>query len=98
MLTCPACNTEIDPREIVDRFSLKPYVTCPHCQIPITVDSATKRRQALAIVVAVVSLILTVGWCFMNKAWFVASIASYVVLVGWIAWSNPRVHYVIYRS
>ena len=94
MPSCPSCRSDISGQEIAQRLTLKPYRLCPNCRQRFTVDSRTKRRQLIALILAVSSLIFTIGWCFVDQPWIVPSITSYIVLVGHIYRSSRLVEFV----
>ena len=96
MPSCPSCQAEIRGKDIADKTSLQPYRTCPVCQSRFTADAPTKKRQAIALVLAIASLTLTIGWCFFDQAWQTPTITSYIVLAACIFWGNRRVQYVSY--
>jgi hypothetical protein len=98
MPNCPNCGKNIHNRKIQNRISLKPYQACPFCGRPFTVDLATKRRQGIAIGIALTSLALTIGLFGNPKTWVIPAVSSYIVLGIFIYWGNKRVEFVRYEN
>ena len=94
MPECPHCRKVIDGKYLRDTFSFKAYKDCPFCAHPFTVDVATKYRQAVGLVIALISLGLTLG----GVAWLVPAIISYIFLGLYIYWGNKRVVFVPYEK
>lgn len=67
------------------------YRICPHCEARFTVDPGTKRRQAIAIVLALVSLYLTIRLIIEGANWLILACLSYGVLAAYIYFANLRV-------
>ncbi|HUV20584.1 MAG TPA: hypothetical protein VMZ32_02250 [Gammaproteobacteria bacterium] len=67
------------------------YRRCPHCGDCFTVDPDTKRRQAVCIVIALISLLFTVLLYFGDDRWLIPALVSYAVLVILIYHGNKRV-------
>lgn len=67
---------------------------CPHCEESFEVDPHTKRRQAAFIILATVSLILTVLMYFDFHQWALFAISTYVVLGALIYLANKKVYLV----
>ena len=97
MPNCPFCNFLISGKDVTNTISFKPYSSCPNCDGHYTVDRATKRRQIIAILIVLISLTFTIGWCFLNQEWLIPSIVSYIVLIGFIIWANRKVRYIAYK-
>ena len=85
-------------RSLRHQGMFKNYRVCPSCNELFTVDSATKRRQAAFIVVALISLALTLLLCFSGQNWLVPALASYATLAGLIYWGNRHVFFVPYSK
>jgi hypothetical protein len=67
---------------------------CPACNQAFEVDPTTKRRQAAFIVLALVSLVLTVlMWVDVTK-WLPYALPSYLLLGAAIYFGNRRVFFV----
>ncbi len=96
MARCPSCSAPIGADELRRQFYIRAYRTCPGCRSRFTVDAPTKRRQALALMLALTALGLTLGWCFFDQPWQAPTLLSYLCLVGFIGWANARVAYVSY--
>jgi hypothetical protein len=64
---------------------------CPNCAGKFTVDARTKRRQAVCLVIALVSLAFTMLLYFQGSQWLIPALASYVVLGALVYWGNKRV-------
>ncbi|UCH66471.1 MAG: hypothetical protein JSW63_04905 [Ignavibacterium sp.] len=96
MPECPHCKKVVDGNELRKQFSIKAYRLCPSCGSPFTVDLATRHRQVIALVIAIISLVLTLGLYFQGTDWLIPAIISYVVLGLFIYWGNKRVVFVPY--
>ena len=94
MPECPHCRKVIDGKYLRDTFSFKAYKDCPFCAHPFTVDVPTKYRQAIGLVIALISLGLTLG----GVAWLIPAIISYIFLGLYIYWGNKRVVFVPYEK
>ncbi len=97
MPNCPFCDFIISGKDVKNTISFKSYSSCPNCDGHYTIDRATKRRQIIAILIALISLTFTIGWCFLNQEWLIPSIVSYIVLIGFIIWANRKVRYIAYK-
>jgi hypothetical protein len=62
------------------------------------VDLKTKKRQLIATVIALTSLLMTIGMAFFDQYWRAATLTSYIVLVSYIWWGNRHVYLVTYRN
>ncbi len=98
MHKCPHCKDEIDGKYLSEHFSLKPYKTCPSCGSLFTVDRSTKLRQAIAIIIAIISLTLTLGLFTMGVELFIPAVISYIVLGFYVYWANRLVLFVPYEN
>ncbi len=96
MSNCPHCKNEIDGKHLREQFSLKSYKICPSCEGLFTVDSSTKQRQALGVIIALISLLLTLGLFSMEEQLFIPAAISYVALGFYIYWANKLVLFVPY--
>lgn len=96
MKTCPHCAAEIRVNELPHPGLWKDYRVCPGCGGRFTTDPATKRRQAIFIVVAVVSLVLTILMYIGNTGWLVPALMSYLFLGVWIYRGNKQLFFVPY--
>jgi hypothetical protein len=67
------------------------YRRCPHCGECFTVDPDTKWRQALCIVIALISLLFTIMLYFDDSHWLSPALFSYAVLAVLIYHGNGRV-------
>lgn len=70
------------------------YRICPACNQAFEVDPKTKRRQAVFIVLALVSLVLTVLMYVDDTKWLPYALLSYVLLGAVIYYGNKRVFFV----
>ena len=77
---------------------LKDYRVCPGCNGRFTPDTRTKYRQALAILLALISLGLTLMLFIDGAGWLGAALGSYLVLGLWIYWGNRHIFLVPYRD
>lgn len=98
MQTCPHCHSEIKLRELRHQGMWKNYRLCSACGGAFTVDSATRTRQAMFIVVAVVSLVFTLFLYFVGTQWLLPALVSYGFLAGLVYWGNKHVTFVPYES
>ena len=85
-------------REAQHEGFFKNYKKCPKCRGKFTVDRDTKIRQGLFIIIAIISLVITVLMYFEGSAWVTPAIASYIVLVVLIYWGNKKVILVRYTE
>jgi hypothetical protein len=98
MQTCPHCDTEIRVNELPHPGLLKNYRICPKCGGRFTVDLDTKYRQAIYLVVALISLVFTVFLYFDDTVWLIPALFSYVVLGLLLYWGNKKVFFVPYED
>ena len=97
MLECPHCREAIDGKDLRDQFSFKPYNPCPSCTRLFTVNVSTKYRQAIELVVALISLVLTLGLYIRGIDWMIPAIINYIFLGSLIYWGNKHVVFVPYK-
>ena len=98
MQRCPHCNIEIRVRELPHQGILKNFRVCPGCGGYFTVDTKTKYRQAIFLLIAVVSLILTLLMYYQGSEWMIPAIVSYIILGIVIYWGNKHVFFVPYQE
>jgi hypothetical protein len=98
MLTCPHCQTPIRLGELPHQGLFKSHRVCPDCAGSFIVDRKTRQRQAAFIVVALVSLVLTVLLTRGDTAWLLPAVTSYVILGVLIYWGNRQVYLVPYEK
>ncbi len=98
MPECPHCRQVIGGKDLRNQFSFKPYRPCPSCARPFTVDASTKYRQAIGLVIALISLVLTLGLFFRGTDWLTPAIISYIILVLFLHWGNKHVVFVPYEK
>ncbi|MDH3691244.1 MAG: hypothetical protein OEU36_17510 [Gammaproteobacteria bacterium] len=72
------------------------YRVCPRCEARFAVDPSTKRKQAIAMVLALVSLYVTIRLMIDGANWLVLACLSYGVLAAYIYFANSRVVVVPY--
>ena len=94
MLACPHCGAAIDLRKIKHQGWLAFYRICPNCNQAFEVDPQTKRRQAAVLVLALISLVLTVLMYGDVRKWIPYTVPSYVLLGAAIYYGNQRVSFV----
>lgn len=94
MPACPHCSASIDLRKIKHQGLLVSYRICPMCGQKFEVDPKTKRRQAVFIILALISLVLTILMHGNVSQWFPFAAFSYVLLIGTIYYGNKRVFFV----
>ena len=97
-LPCPHCDSAVVMRELPHQGLFASHRLCPHCGKPFTVDRDTKRRQAVCLVVALVSLVFTLLLYFDNGGWLIPALISYAVLAILIYHGNRRVVLVPWRG
>ena len=95
---CPHCEVPVDITQLRHQGMFKSYRECPNCQKHFEVDPNTKRRQAFFIVLALISLVLTLLLYFRGVIWLVPACVSYVLLAVLIYWANKKVFYVPART
>ena len=98
MHTCPHCNIEIRVNELPHQGLFNRFRICPACGRSFTVDTDTKYRQAICLVIGVISLVFTVLLYFLGSEWLIPAIASYVVLGLLIYWGNRQLFFVPYQK
>jgi hypothetical protein len=89
---------EICLRELKHPGLFKNYRVCPNCHGKFTPDTRTKHRQAIFIIVSIISLVLTMLLYFKGTEWLFPSIISYVIFVLLIYWGNKHIFLVPYQS
>jgi len=98
MQRCPHCRTEIIIRELPHQGFFRSDRVCPKCNGNFTVDADTKRRQALFIIILLISLIFTLLLYYNVTNWLIPALTSYIVLGLLIYWSNKKVFLVPYNN
>ena len=98
MPECPHCKQVIEGKDLQDQLSFKRYRTCPSCSLPFKVDVSTKYRQVIGILIALISLALTLGLFYQGITWLIPAIISYIILGLLIYWGNKRVVFVPYKK
>ncbi len=96
MPSCPHCGKAITGEDLRQSFSLRPYRACPFCKGLFTVDGSTKRRQAFGIVLALISMVLTLALHDRGVTWLAPAIVSYIFLGLFVYWGNRHVMFVPY--
>ena len=76
----------------------KDYRICPNCSGKFTPDIKTKYRQAICILVAIVSLVLTILLYFDGTDWLIPGMISYLILGLLIYWGNKHIFLVPYKG
>jgi len=74
------------------------FRVCPVCSESFTADPATKLRQTLLLVVALVSCAFTVFLYFGSSKWLIPALASYVVVGLLVYWGNKQMFLVPYKK
>ena len=98
MKSCPHCNIEIRVRELPHQGLFDNFRVCPNCEGLFTVDTDTKRRQAICIVILLVSLLFTVLLYFKGMEWLIPALFSYAVITGVLYWGNKNLFFVPYET
>ena len=96
MPSCPHCHNDIVVRELPHPGLFANYRICPNCEGRFTVDHRTKRNQAVALVIALACLALTILLYSRGSEWLVPALISYVALSVLIYWGNKHVRFVAY--
>jgi len=96
MQRCPHCGTEVNVRELPHQGFFKSYRCCAKCGGKFTADTDTKYRQALFIVIALISLAFTIFLYFGDMGWLIPAISSYLALGLLIYWGNKKLFFVPY--
>lgn len=94
MPACPHCCKPIDLRKIKHQGFLASYRVCPTCDQAFEVDPKTKMRQAAFMVLALISLVLTVLMYRNPERWLSYALFSYLLLAVAIYNGNKRVYFV----
>ena len=97
MLSCPHCEKEIVMRKLGHPGLFKNFRICQNCNGKFMPDLKTKYRQAICIVLATVSLLLTIMLYFNGTEWLVPAVISYVLLGLLIYWGNKHIVLVPYE-
>ena len=95
---CPHCQHEIVLRQLPHEGLWRSDRRCPDCGKRFTVDPATKRRQAAFIVVALITLVLTVASSLGHTALWIPALIGNLALVALIIWGNHQLHLVPVES
>ena len=98
MKKCPHCYKEIRIKELPRQGFFDSYRICPECGGSFTVDKDTKYRQALFIIVALISLVFTMLLYYGDNTWLFPAILSYVALGILLYWGNKKIYYVPYEK
>jgi hypothetical protein len=96
MQTCPHCQTPIRISELPHQGLFRSFRICPDCGGSFIVDRKTRQRQAAFIVVALISLVLTVMLTHAGSEWLLPALISYVIMGMLIYWGNRQVVFVPY--
>ncbi len=94
MPACPYCNEPVDLRAIKHQGMFSAHRICPTCNQPFEVDPKTKQRQAVFIVLALLSLVLTILMYADVRKWVAYAISSYLALAVLIYYANGKVYLV----
>ena len=98
VLTCPHCDDSVELRALKHQGLFASYRICPTCNGAFEVDRHTKLRQAGFIVLATVSLILTILMYYDFRQWGLFAIPSYLLLGILIYSANRKVYLVKYEG
>lgn len=90
-LTCPHCGDAVVMRELRHQGIWASHRLCPHCAGAFVVDRDTRRRQAICIAIALLSLLFTGLLYFRGNDWLFPALASYAVLAALIYRGNRLV-------
>lgn len=98
MTTCPHCSIEIRLNELPHQGFFKSFRICPNCGGSFDVDTDTKYRQAVLIVILVISVALTILLYYGDRKWLIPALVSYVVFGLLIYRGNKKVFLVPYEK
>jgi len=98
MQRCPHCSEEIRIRELPHPDLVRNYRICPHCGGSFTVDPDSKRRQAVFLVITLISLVVTLLLYFAGTAWLIPAVISYILAGAVLYWGNRKVYLVPYNK
>jgi ribosomal protein S27AE len=98
MQRCPHCSKEVILKELPHQGLFKSHRVCPECGGCFTADTDTKYRQALFIVIALLSLVFTLFLYYEDPDWLIPALASYVALGIVICWGNKKMFLVPYNK
>jgi uncharacterized protein (DUF983 family) len=98
MLTCPHCGDEICIRELPHQGLFKSHRICPKCDGSFTPDTDTKYRQAVFILILIISLVITLLLYFEGTWWLIPAIFCYVTLGIILYWGNKHMFLVPYPN
>ena len=77
---CPHCGAEVRLRSLPHPSLFGTYRVCPACGERFTTDRKTKHRQALFLLSALISLVLTIALYLRGVVWLAPALISYAVL------------------
>lgn len=98
MHACPHCKHEIRINELPHQGFFDSFRICPECGGSFTADSDTKYRQAIAIFIAIISLLLTIMLYLDSTEWLLPAIVSYAALGLLIYRGNKCIFFVPYNN
>ena len=98
MLFCPHCQQQVELRNLPHPSLFADFRVCPGCKGKFTPDAATKKRQAVLLVVAVASLAFTSLWYFSSPVWLIPALITYVIMGLLIYHGNRRIYLVPFNS
>ena len=96
MQRCPHCGIEVIVRELPHQGFFKSYRLCVKCGGSFTADTDTKYRQALLIVIALISLAFTLLLYYEDSEWLMPALTSYVAIGLLLYWGNKKIFFVPY--
>lgn len=94
MPDCPHCHTPIDLRKVKHEGLFVSYRICPACHQAFEVDAKTKRLQVVTILLALISLVLTVLMYIDVEKWLPYAVPSYLLIGIIVYYGNKRVFFV----
>lgn len=96
VLHCPHCQVVIVMKQLPHEGMLASFRICPNCEGLFAPDPDTKVRQAICILLALISLVFTLLLYFESNSWLISAVSSYVVLGVLIYWGNKKMYLVPY--
>jgi hypothetical protein len=78
--------------------NVRPYNVCQECGGKFTVDSDTKKRHFIALILALAMLGFTFSVYYWGSSWLLGTIVSHVVFWVYVGYATSKVIYVPYRK
>jgi len=85
-------------RSLLSHYTLKPYRVCPDCHTKYTSDRKTKRRSIVIVILALVTLGLSIAVSVRGSEWLLPDVVSIVILWAYLGYTLSKVTYVLYHE